>query len=260
MKKTIKQILIRVFGINFLKNIQSKFKSSEEQHHERARKEFYSQFLTKGDIYFDVGSNYGNRIEPVIDIGLKIVAVEPQEKCVRFLKNKYGNRITIINKGLSSKIEDRTMYLSDAHVLSSFSEEFIQATRESGRFEKYTWKKGSTIQMTTLDELIATYGLPKFIKIDVEGFELEVLKGLSQRVEYISYEFTVPEQRTNAVLCLERIGEIADKDVECNYSVGENMQWALPAWISFTEFRELLNSDLFYESNFGDIYIKTNLR
>lgn len=260
MKKAIKQILIWVFGINFLKKIQSKFKTSGELRRQKARREFYSQFLTKGDIFFDVGSNYGNRIEPVIDIDLKIIAVEPQAKCVQFLKNKYGNRIIIVNKGLSSKIEDRTMYLSDAHVLSSFSEEFIQATRESGRFENYTWKKGSTIQMTTLDELIATYGLPKFIKIDVEGFELEVLKGLNQRVEYISYEYTVPEQRSNAIQCLDRIGAIADKDVICNYSVGENMQWALPAWVSFTEFRELLHSDLFFETNFGDIYIKTNLR
>jgi hypothetical protein len=152
------------------------------------------------------------------------------------------------------------MYLSDAHVLSSFSGEFIKATRESGRFENYTWKKGATIQMTTLDDLIGKYGLPKFIKIDVEGFELEVLKGLNQRVEYISYEYTVPEQSNNAIYCLDRIGAIADKEVVCNYSVGENMQWALPAWVSFTEFREFIQSNSFFESNFGDIYIETNLR
>jgi hypothetical protein len=71
MKKTLKQILIRVFGINFLKKIQSKFKSSDERRHNKARTEFYSQFLAKGDIFFDVGSNYGNRTEPVIDMGLK---------------------------------------------------------------------------------------------------------------------------------------------------------------------------------------------
>ena len=40
----------------------------------------------------------------------------------------------------------------------------------------------SIVPATTLDELIAAYGIPAFVKIDVEGMEHEVLAGLSQPV------------------------------------------------------------------------------
>ena len=39
---------------------------------------FFSTFLTRESLYFDVGANVGNRIEPVLQIGAKVIAVEPQ--------------------------------------------------------------------------------------------------------------------------------------------------------------------------------------
>ena len=45
--------------------------SKEEKEAKMKRKKFYLQFLGSGDTYFDVGANYGNRIEPIIDEGIK---------------------------------------------------------------------------------------------------------------------------------------------------------------------------------------------
>ena len=47
---------------------------------------FYREFTGPGDLCFDVGANTGNRIDPLLQLGAKVVAVEPQKNCYRFLK------------------------------------------------------------------------------------------------------------------------------------------------------------------------------
>ena len=107
--------------------------------------------------------------------------------------------------------------------------------------------------MTTLDALIAEYGKPAFIKIDVEGFELQVLNGLSQPIRYISFEYTVPEQTQNAIDCMMRLSSL-DKDIKFNYSVEESMKWALKTWLSTEEMIEHVKTAAFNKIGFGDIY------
>lgn len=64
--------------------------------------------------------------------------------------------------------------------------------------------------MTTLDDVIAEYGVPGFCKIDVEGYESNVLEALSKRIPYISFEYC-HEFLVDSVRCLdylERLGVI----------------------------------------------------
>ncbi len=210
MKEIIKQIV----GADRIGKLKYLLKSSpkEDKTLIQKRRNFYSQFLnSKDDIYFDVGANYGNRIEPIIDKEIKIVAIEPQLKCIKQLKKKFGDKIIIVPKGLGSVEEVKTMYIANSHTISSFSQDWIDATKKSGRFSQYKWDKKQEVEMTTMDALIEQYGKPKFIKIDVEGFELQVLKGLSQPVEYLSFEYTVPEKKDSVLECLDRIIKIAEK-------------------------------------------------
>ncbi|MBK8389412.1 MAG: FkbM family methyltransferase [Saprospiraceae bacterium] len=209
-------------------------------------------------MYYDVGANYGNRIEPIINKGLKIIAVEPQIKCIDFLNKKYGNHITIVPKGLGEKEETKTLYISNAHTISSFSEDWIKATQESGRFSQFNWNQEQTVEITTLDTLIGIYGKPKFIKIDVEGFEYEVLKGLNSPIQTISFEYTVPERNKSVLDCMDRIMEIANQQtVLFNYSIGESMEWALDEWISYLDMKKEISTKRFIDTEFGDIYAKT---
>ena len=92
--------------------------------------------------------------------------------------------------GLGANPSIVELNISDAHVLSSMSNRWIESTTQSGRFSSYNWDKSIGVKIDTLDNMFTKFGVPKFIKIDVEGYELEVLQGLSHSVRYLSLEFT----------------------------------------------------------------------
>ena len=253
----LEKIILKIIGLNGLMLLKSKFPSKQEKDLFLKRRNFYKQFLSKGSVYFDVGANFGNRIEPIIDLGIKVIAIEPQEECKKYLKKKFGNRITLIPFGLSSKEGEQTMFISNAHTISSFSKDWIDLTKESGRFSEYEWNKEKIIPMTTLDNLINDFGSANFIKIDVEGFELEVLKGLSSKIDFISFEYSVPENIDLVVGCIERINEVSVGEATFNYSVGESTEWGMEKWMTFEEIIKEIQSERFIKTDFGDLYSKT---
>jgi hypothetical protein len=96
--------------------------------------------------------------------------------------------------------------------------------------------------------LIEKYGIPQFIKIDVEGYELEVLKGLSHPINAISFEYTVPEQAEKLVTCIKRIEELDGKTL-FNYSIGESMELVFQKWYTADRLIEHVNSKEFEKSS-----------
>lgn len=257
----MKRFLKKLLGLKIILLIKDRFRSKNEIELIKKRRLFYKQFLRhKGDIFFDVGANDGNRIEPLINQGYKIIGVEPQEDCIKFLKAKFGDKIILVPKGLGKIVEKRTMHIAYNNVLSSFSEDFINATNASGRFKEYNWKGKQEVEITTLDILIAEYGKPKFIKIDVEGFEYEVLNGLSEPIENISFEYTIPERKQCLLNCIDRIVELSGQNqVKFNYSIGESMEWALENWLLPNQMKVEVESKRFVQSQFGDVYSKIEL-
>ncbi len=222
---------------------------------------FYRQFVNKNDLCFDVGANVGNRVETLLKIGAKVIAVEPQEKCCKVLNSQFGNEITIINKGLGEKECMKKFHICDSSEFglspfSSFSDEWINACSKEERFDKsYSWDKTIEIEMTTLDKLIENYGMPSFIKIDVEGYEFEVLQGLTHPIAMISFEYTIPEQTNKIEQCI-KIVEKFNPNICCNFSIGESMEWALTNWVSVPEFLKLIENKDFITTSQGDIYLK----
>lgn len=258
MKNKIKSIIGQK-TIQSIKNIlQGKLPNNnfhdEDLNDIQKRKLFYGQFVGNNDLCFDVGANFGNRTQPLLELGTKVVAIEPQIECCKFLKKKFGNSIILINAGLGAKEEEKDFYISDAHTLSSFSIDWVESVKKD-RFKQFNWDKKVKMQMTTLDNLISKFGKPKFIKIDVEGYEYEVLKGLSEPVEMISFEYTVPEQTESIVNCINQI-HANSKDIELNYCIGEDMKFELENWISVSDMINLVNTSEFSKSEFGDIYIR----
>jgi FkbM family methyltransferase len=221
--------------------------------HNQAIKRLYSEFVKPRDLVFDIGANVGNRIVPLLEIGAKVVAVEPQPKCIQTLKVRFGEKISLEPKGVDAKSGILTMHISNNTVLSTFSQEWIEKTKNE-RFKGNDWQRKQTVEMTTFDSLITKYGKPVFAKIDVEGFEKNVLSGLTQSIDYISLEYAVPEQTASLKDCLNILQAI-NSNAKCNYCVGESMHLELDTWISIEGMKGIMDSEDFIASQFGDIYI-----
>jgi hypothetical protein len=73
--------------------------------------------------------------------------------------------------------------------VSSMNDAFVAGSSTTPGFDHVRWDRSERVRMVTLDGLIERHGLPAYIKIDVEGFELEVLSGLSRPVALVSFEY-----------------------------------------------------------------------
>jgi hypothetical protein len=133
------------------------------------------------------------------------------------------------------------------------SDRFIRGTQESGRFRGVDWGRTEEVEVTTLDALIAEHGMPRFVKIDVEGHEVEVLAGLSQPVPALSFEWT-PELYEQARDCIGRLMELGD--YEFNLSWGESMKFSRPAWRSADSMLRVLEEFSGESLQFGDVYAR----
>ena len=149
--------------------------------------EIFSNIIRNGDVVFDIGANVGSKTVIYRKLGAKVICCEPQPECVAVLRQLFSNdlEVEILDVGLGSSPHQGSFSVcSQANTISTFSERW-----KTGRFKEFQWDKVIPVEITTLDSLINTYGRPKYCKIDVEGYELEVLKGLSSRIPCISFEF-----------------------------------------------------------------------
>ncbi|MFN6946605.1 MAG: FkbM family methyltransferase [Cytophagaceae bacterium] len=257
IKKIIKSFLVRIKVYPFLVFIQKKYFPNQGDKKLEKQKErffaFYSKFVNEGDLCFDVGAHMGSRVDVLLKCKARIVAIEPYKPCYDYLKLKYNNKIFLINKGVGSKKEMRKMYISDDPTTNTFSSDWVGKVSEN-RFKGRSWKKETEMEMVSLDDLIDQYGQPSFCKIDVEGFEYEVLSGLSKVINTLSFEYTVPEDIASTKKCLEKINSL-NSDYKYNYSIGESMVLALPAFLSYEDFSKELENANFLNSGCGDIYV-----
>jgi FkbM family methyltransferase len=222
--------------------------------HRRLAQRFYGQFFAPGDLVFDVGANVGSRTEVFLDLGARVIAVEPQPPCQDVLRRLFeqNKRFTLVSEALGAQSGEAQMYVSDALVLSTLSSEWISKMRESKRFGELGWNRMATVQVRTMDSLIAEKGEPAFCKIDVEGFELEVIKGLTRPLNALSLEVASEhaDATVAAIDCLDGMGLY-----QYNYSVSESMAMSIDGWVDGTQIRRFIGSELAPDI-FGDVYAR----
>lgn len=139
-------------------------------------------------LIFDIGMFTGDDTAYYLNKGYRVIAVEANpvlakagtEKFSDYIKN---GSLTIINKGIAEKQGECSFWVNKANgEWSSFNKEM--AIKWSPDVHEVK------VETTNLNELFKTYGVPFFLKIDIEGMDIFCLKSIdaNNKPRYVSCE------------------------------------------------------------------------
>lgn len=169
-----------------------------------ACRRLYSNFVKPGGLAFDVGANIGTRSEVMLSLGAKVVSFEPQPDCATEIRARGDTRrLTVVEAALGKTEGAATFHLCEVSAMSSLLPEW--ADKSIGSI---------TVPVTTLDVAIEKYGKPDFCKIDVEGFETDVIGGLSRPLKSLSLEYQTDDRGVQSLrVCITRLLDMANYEV-----------------------------------------------
>ncbi len=226
-----------------------------DRRHTRTLRAFYQPFVPSGGLVFDIGAHAGDRTACFRRMGARVVSIEPQPMFAGFLRlnHAFDRSVTVLQCVVSDTPGTRTFMVNSSNpTVSTLSSDFVQAAQaqDATSWAGQVWDRSSSVTAVTLDQLIEQHGRPDFVKIDVEGAELDVLRGLSTALPLLSFEFTMI-QRELAHECLARCAALGM--TRFNVSLGESHALHFAQWVDLATLRDFVNG-LPIEANSGDIY------
>jgi FkbM family methyltransferase len=223
----------------------------EEYSRPRRELSFYRQALSAlrpGGLIFDVGANEGFKAAIFLQLGARVVCVEPDRASVSLLRRRFSKKpVTIVPKAASDGVRTIQFHVAfPGSALNTLSDKWVRALEDNhtSRFgPDIRFEQSYDVETVTLEQLIAEHGRPYFVKIDVEGHELEVLRGLRQAIPLISFELNLPEFRAEGLECVDLLEQINPR-TEFNYVINDRFE---SSWVSASHFRRWLRkTDLRY--------------
>jgi FkbM family methyltransferase len=198
----------------------------------------------KNDLIFDIGANRGVKAGIFLKLGARVIAVDPDvsnQKTLaeRFLAYRLRRKpLVIVGKAVSDRNGHETFWVSEpGFEMNTLNAKWAETLeKDPARFGRtFEFREKRQVETITLEQLISTYGLPFYIKIDVEGYEPNVLKGLQTAVPYVSFEVNLPDFKSEGEQCIVRLREIAANGV-FNCAIGDRLMFS--DWMSHDEFAQ----------------------
>ena len=222
-----KKVLFKLGIFNFARKVYLTIDKEHRKDNENA-KTFFGSLVKPGELCFDVGANLGQTIDCLSELGCRIISFEPNPYCVALLSKKYQSNINvqILPIALSSQTGTAKLHFNGTASTASLRKDWPYETEEE-----------VDVEVSTLELMIAKLGHPDLIKIDVEGFELEVIKGLKTVVRTIVFE--IHKRETDlGIQVLEHIMSMGGF-VGIKATTGDHSEWLIDSWSTNTDLAHL---------------------
>ncbi len=210
--------------------------------------------VERNSLCFDIGAYQGWYTEAFLRLGGRVVAVEPQPALAAALQQRFFSTrgVTVIPKAMGANEGSARLFISNTAYHSSLRQDWLDYIRPN---EPDALQGVVEVEVTTLDRLIAEFGCPDFIKIDVEGAELNVLHGLHQPVPALSLEYHMGRLE-DAAACLGYLGGLA-RYAAANFTVGHTGAFCLTDWMHPADVLAILQERRSRNaSEWGDLYLR----
>jgi FkbM family methyltransferase len=222
--------------------------------HRLDMRRFYASFVYNGDLVFDVGAHVGRYAEIFTDLGAKVVAIEPNPRCCEQLARLAKIRDIQVESCAAGDAPGKLkLRICQDSVISTVADAWYEGARKSSIHRDAQWLETVDVDVLTLDQLANRYGIPTFVKIDAEGYDAHVLRGMSFRPRALSFEYNrlLPEV---AVHCLET--PALSTGYLFNFSRGLDLKLVSDDWISGQEIGGLLSA-FAAEEEYGDVFARS---
>jgi len=213
-----------------------------------AETQLYSEFVGPGDLCFDVGANVGRKTEVFLSLEGEVVAFEPQPDCAEEIQLRCEGMGTLQVERCAIGKERGEVDL-DLSTRSGLATVVAETSEADGQL--------LTVPSYPLDHFADKYGIPRFCKIDVEGYELEVLEGMSFNPECMSLEYhTRTEKEIEDAVQIVKLLEERYRSPVFNYSPEKSRKLALREFSSPEIVKRKLKSDHQDTGSFGDLFVR----
>jgi FkbM family methyltransferase len=183
-----------------------------------------------------------------------VVSIEPNPRCCEQLRRLAKVRDVHVEHCAAGDAPGKLkLRICDDSVLSTVAEDYYQEASKSPIHKDAHWIESVDVDVVTLDQHAERYGTPAFVKIDAEGYDDHVLRGMSFRPKALTFEYAhiLPQV---AARCFET--PILSSGYEFNFSCGLGLNYASEKWLSGKELRERL-PELVGSEIYGDVIARS---
>ena len=185
---------------------------------------FYRKLLKShpadNNLIFDVGANVGRKSFVFSKLAKKVVAFEPSPKLHLFLQKRFVNsNVLPINCALGRHVSTVDFYITEKdESYNSLNYKHIETTATVRGVATAETVKIVKVRVEIIEDYIRSFGTPKYIKIDVEGSEYEVVKGLKTPVPILSFEANLPEFKDESIETINYLENISSNKYKFNFA------------------------------------------